>query len=131
MSVDPIANMLTRVRNASRAKHKKVDMPASQLKVAITDIWKKSGFIRDYKLYRQNEKAVLRIYLKYGEKGNPVIQGLKRVSRGSRRVYVKSHRLPKVLGGIGVGIISTSKGVMSDQAARESRIGGELLCTVW
>lgn len=131
MNVDPIADMLTRVRNASRAKHKKVDMPASRLKVAITDIWRKSGFIRDYKLYRQHEKAVLRIYLKYEGKGNPVIQGLQMVSRGSCRVYVNCRRLPKVLGGIGVGIISTSKGVMSDQAARESRIGGEFLCTVW
>lgn len=108
-----------------------VDVPASQLKVSIVDIWKKSGFIRNYKLYRQDEKAVLRIYLKYAGKNRSIIQGLRRVSKPSRRVYTGYSKMPKVLDGIGVAIVSTSRGIMTDQAARENRLGGELLCTIW
>lgn len=131
MMSDSIADLLTRVRNAGKAKHRKVDVPTSHLKVAIVDIWKKAGFVRNYRLYRQNEKGIIRIYLKYVGRGQPVIQGLKRISRASRRVYVSHEKLPKVLGGIGMAVISTSRGIMSDQMARESRIGGEVLCTIW
>jgi len=128
---DPISDLLTRVRNAVKAKQPKVDVPASQLKLSIVDIWKKTGFVKNYKLFRQDEKGILRIYLKYVGKGQPVIQGLRRVSKPSRRVYVGHDRLPKVLGGLGVAVVSTSKGVLADQTARENRVGGEILCTIW
>ena len=131
MLTDPIGDMLTRVRNAVKAKQRKVDVPASQIKVSIVDIWKKSGFVRNYKLYRQEQKGVLRIYLKYAEKNRSIIQGIKRVSKPSRRVYTSCIEMPKVLDGIGVAIVSTSRGIMTDQTARENRLGGELLCTIW
>jgi small subunit ribosomal protein S8 len=128
---DPIADLLTRVRNAVKAKQPKVDVPASQLKLSVVDIFKRTGFIKNYKLFRQEEKGILRIYLKYVGKGQPVIQGIKRVSKPSRRVYSRHDTLPKVLGGLGVAVVSTSKGVLSDQMARENRVGGEILCTIW
>jgi small subunit ribosomal protein S8 len=131
MMTDPISDLLTRVRNAVKARQRKVDVPPSNLKVAIVEIWMKSGFIRNYKLYRQDNQGILRIYLKYVGKGRPVIQGLKRVSKPSRRVYLSYEKLPKVLGGIGVGIVSTNKGILTDVGARESKLGGELLCTIW
>ncbi len=131
MYSDPVSDMLTRIRNGSKAKHKKVDVPVSQIKVAVADILKNSGFIKNYRLYRQHHFGVLRIYLRYSEKGQAMIRGLKRISRPSRRVYVRHQELPAVLGGLGVSIVSTSKGVMSDQMARESRLGGELLCNIW
>lgn len=131
MMTDPISDLLTQVRNAVKARHRKVDVPASQIKVSIVDIWKKAGFVRNYKLYQQDNRGVLRIYLKYATKDRCVIQGLKRVSRPSRRVYSTVTELPKVLGGIGIAVVSTSKGIMSDQAARENKVGGELLCTIW
>lgn len=131
MLTDPISDLLTQIRNANNARLRKVDIPASQMKVAIVDILKKSGFIRQYKMFRDGQKGVLRVYLKYAGKNRPVMQGLKRVSRPSRRVYVNHTDLPKVLDGIGVAIVSTSKGIMTDTLARESRVGGEVLCTVW
>lgn len=131
MNTDPISDLLTRVRNGVKSKQRKVDVPASQLKVAIVDIWKKSGFIKNYKLYREEQKGVLRIYLKYAGKGKPLIHGLRRVSKPSLRVYSQAHRLPKVLGGIGVAVVSTSKGIMSDQTAREAKLGGEIICKIW
>lgn len=131
MRTDPISDLLTRVRNGVKSKQRKVDVPASQLKVAIVEIWKKSGFIKNYKLYRQEEKGVLRIYLKYAGKGKPLIHGLDRVSKPSRRVYSQARRLPVILGGIGVAVVSTSKGIMSDQAAREAKLGGEVICKIW
>lgn len=131
MNTDPISDLLTRVRNGVKSKQRKVDVPASQLKVAIVEIWKKGGFIKNYKLYRQEEKGVLRIYLKYAGKGKPLIHGLDRVSKPSRRVYSQARRLPKILGGIGVAVVSTSKGIMSDQAAREAKLGGEVICKIW
>jgi small subunit ribosomal protein S8 len=131
MTTDPIADLLTRVRNATKARQRKVDVPPSQLKVAIVDIMKKGGFIKNYKLYRQDEKGILRIYLKYVGKNRPVIHGLKRISKPSRRVYANHHKLPKVLDGIGVAIISTSRGILTDQVARENKVGGEVLCTMW
>jgi len=131
MTSDPIADLLTRVRNAVKSRQRKVDMPPSNLKVSIVELWKKEGFIRNYKLYRQDDQGVLRIYLKYVGKNRPVIHGLKRVSKVSRRVYAPYTRLPKVLGGIGMAVISTSKGLLTDTAARETKIGGEVLCTIW
>lgn len=131
MMTDPIADLLTQVRNAVNAKHPKVDVAPSQLKISIIDIFKKVGFIRDYQLYRDGEKGVLRIYLKYVGKNQSVIHGVKRVSRPSRRVYVQAAKIPKVLGGLGVSILSTSRGVMTDEVAREQKVGGELVCTIW
>ncbi|MBY0369048.1 30S ribosomal protein S8 [bacterium] len=131
MMTDPISDLLTRVRNGCHAKLPKVDVPASQVKVSIVDLWKKNGFIKNYKLYRQGQSGVLRIYLKYVGKNQPVIQGVKRVSRPSRRVYARHHEIPKVLNGLGMAVISTSKGVLTDEGAREAKIGGEVLCSIW
>lgn len=131
MMTDPIADLLTRVRNGVHAKAPKVDVPASQLKVAIVDIWKKGGYIKNYALYRQDQQGILRIYLKYVEKGVPVIQGLRRVSKPSRRVYASYDKIPKVLNGLGMSVVSTSKGVINDEAARETKVGGEILCAIW
>ncbi len=131
MLTDPIADLLTRVRNACGAKLLKVDIPASHQKVAIVEVWKKLGFIKNYRLYRQDDKGILRVYLKYVGKGKPVIQGIKRVSRPGRRVYRAHSNLPKVLGGLGIAVVSTSKGIMTDQMARENKVGGEVICTIW
>lgn len=131
MMTDPIADLLTRVRNGVMAKQPKVDVPASELKVAIVDLWQKGGYIKNYKLYQQEQRGVLRIYLKYVAKGEPVIQGLTRVSKPSRRVYASYNKIPKVLNGLGMAVLSTSKGVLNDEAARESKIGGEILCSIW
>ena len=134
MMTDPIADFLTRVRNANRARLRKVDVYPSQSKLAIADILKKSGFIKNYKLYKasaMDKKGILRVYLKYVGKNQPVLHGLKRVSKPALRVYKRSTELPKVLDGMGVAVISTSKGILTDQAAREQKVGGEVLCTVW
>lgn len=131
MQTDPIADLLTSVRNAAKARLRKVDVPASQMKVSIVELWKKSGFVRNYKLYRQEQKGILRIYLKYAEKERSIIQGIQRVSKPGRRVYKKHDELPKILGGLGVAILSTSQGLMTDEAARTSRVGGEILCKIW
>lgn len=131
MLTDPIADLLTRVRNATRARHKKVDVPASQLKISIVELWKKVGYIRNFKLYRDEQKGIVRIYLKYAVKGRSVIRGLKRVSRSGQRVYVPYHKIPKIMGGVGTTIISTSKGVLTGEMALEQKVGGELLCTLW
>jgi small subunit ribosomal protein S8 len=131
MTNDPIADLLTRIRNAASQRQRKVDVPPSNLKVSIVDLLKKNGFIRNYKLYQQDSKGVLRIYLKYAGKDRSIIQGTRRLSKPSRRLYAPHDRLPKVLGGIGVAIVSTSKGLMTDQGAREARLGGELLCSIW
>jgi small subunit ribosomal protein S8 len=131
MMTDPIADLLTRVRNGVHAKQPKVDVPASQLKVAVVDLWKKGGYIRDYKLYRQDQRGILRIYLKYVDKGVSVIQGIRRVSKPSRRVYASYDQIPKVLNGLGMAVISTSKGVLNDDVARETKVGGEILCSIW
>ena len=131
MITDPISDLLTRIRNSVRAGHPKVDVPSSQVKVSIVDLLKKVGFIRNYKLFRQEEKAVIRIYLKYSGKNKPVIHGLKRISKPSRRVYVRHDKFPKALGGLGVAIVSTSQGIMTDQGAREHKTGGEVICTIW
>jgi small subunit ribosomal protein S8 len=131
MIIDPISDLLTRIRNAVKSKHKKVDLPHSQMKVAITEILHREGFIKGYKLFQQDNKGVLRIYLKYLDRGRSVITGLRRVSKSSRRVYASSSKLPKVRNGMGLAIVSTSRGVLTDQVARENKVGGEVICTVW
>ncbi len=128
---DPIADMLTRIRNANQALLDKVDIPASRLKVEISKVLKAEGFIRAYKLIDDNKQGVLRIYLKFGPGNERVILGLRRISRPGLRVYRKTARIPRVMSGLGVTIVSTSQGVMTGKQARERSLGGELLCTVW
>jgi small subunit ribosomal protein S8 len=128
---DPIADLLTRVRNAIAAKHDRVDVPSSRLKIAITRILKDEGFIKNFKVSRDNRQGVIRIFLKYTESHRSVIQGLKRVSRPSRRVYQKTSEIEPVLSGLGIGIISTSRGVMTDKEARRHHLGGEMICEIW
>ena len=128
---DPIADMLTRVRNAYAAKHQKVDVPASNVKVEIARILKEEGFINNYKVIGENTVKNIRIYLKYGAKGEQVLSKLERVSKPGCRVYVSGTSVPKVLGGMGINILSTSRGLMTDRRARREKIGGELLCRVY
>ncbi len=128
---DPIANYLTLVRNAIRAKHQKVDIPSSGLLVEITKLLKDEGYITNYKVIEEGSKTILRIYLKYGPKGEQVISGLKRVSRPGCRVYSSKKEIPLVLGGLGVSIVSTPKGVVTGAQARKQGVGGEVLCSVW
>ena len=128
---DPIADMLTRIRNASRSKHKTVDVPASNLKKSIADILFKEGYIKAYEEISDDTQGIIRITLKYDEKGNKVIAGLKRISKPGLRVYASKDELPKVLNGLGIAIISTSKGLKTDKEARELGIGGEVLAYVW
>jgi len=148
MMTDPLADMLTRVRNANRIERPAVDMPATKLKVAVAQVLKDEGFVLDYHVgrlepdeqghttFRQDNdltrpKAVLRVYLKYGPEGERVIRHIQRASRPGRRLYVRSVELKPVLNGLGISVVSTSKGVMSDRRARSQRLGGELLCRVW
>lgn len=131
MMTDPISDLLTQVRNAGKARLKKVDVPSSHVKVSIVDILKKQGFVKNYKLFRDGHKGVLRIYLKYVGKGRHVIHGIERVSRPSRRVYAPYDRLTKVLGGLGISVVSTSQGIVTDDVARENKVGGEIICRVW
>jgi small subunit ribosomal protein S8 len=128
---DPIADYLTRVRNATRANHRWVDIPASNLKVRISTILKKEGYIKDFLYIKDNKQGLLRIYLRYDYHGEPVIEGLERVSKPGRRIYVGAAHIPRVLNGLGIGIISTSKGVITDKEARKLQVGGEYLCKVW
>jgi small subunit ribosomal protein S8 len=128
---DPIADLLTRVRNALTARHERVDIPSSKVKVSIARIMKEEGFIKNFKILKDNKQGVLRIFLKYNDENKPVIKGLKRVSKPSRRVYVGASDIPPVLSGLGVGIISTSKGIMSDREARRQKVGGEMMCSIW
>ena len=128
---DPIADMLTRVRNAVKAKFNSVDIPGSKLKYEIAKILKNEGFIRNYKFIKDGKQGVLRIYLKYGAGQSAVIYGLERISKPSRRVYVRSKDIQPVLNGMGIAILSTSKGVMTDKAARKENVGGEVLCNIW
>jgi small subunit ribosomal protein S8 len=130
---DPIADMLTRIRNGIQARHDRVELPASKLKVEIARILKSEGFISNYKLVEETEKPQnsLRIYLKYSDDGEPVIHGIERVSRPGRRVYRGKEEIPQVLGGLGLAIVSTSKGVLSGTEAVKNGVGGEVLCQVW
>jgi len=128
---DPIADMLTRIRNAGKAKFKSVDIPGSGMKTEIAKVLKSEGYIGNYKFVSDNKQGVLRIYLKYGPDDAHAIYGLERISKPSRRVYVKGNKIQPVLNGLGVAVLSTSKGIMTDKSARRENIGGELLCHVW
>jgi len=128
---DPLADMLTRIRNASMAKHSKVDIPASKMKISVAKILKSEGYIKNYKLLKDRKNGILRIYLKYDEYNEGVILGLKRMSKPGRRLYVKKEDIPPVLNGMGISVLSTSKGVLADREARKLNVGGELLCSVW
>ncbi|GLI10367.1 MULTISPECIES: 30S ribosomal protein S8 [Paenibacillus] len=128
---DPIADMLTRIRNANVVRHETVEIPASKVKREIAEILKKEGFIRDAEYIEDSKQGIIRLFLKYGPNNERVITGLKRISKPGLRVYAKSQEVPRVLGGLGIAILSTSKGVMTDKEARQSKAGGEVICYVW
>ena len=130
MMTDPIADFLTRIRNAALAKHERVRIPASKLKVRMAEILKNEGFIKAFSTLEEGPQTLIDLVLKYDDAGKPVISGLRRVSKPGLRIYVSKDRIPKVLNGMGIAVVSTSKGVMSDRKAREQNVGGELLCTV-
>lgn len=128
---DPIADLLTRIRNGAMAKLQKVDIPSSNMKVGIVTVLKNEGYVKNYKLISDQKQGVLRIYLKYINDTDSVISEIKRVSKPGGRRYVKSDKIPSVKHGLGIAILSTSKGLLTDKVARESGVGGELICTVW
>jgi len=128
---DPIGDMLTRIRNASRARHEKVLVPSSRLKVRIAEVLRDEGFIQDYVRHEDGVQGAITIVLKYGPDREPAISDIKRVSKPGLRRYVANDEIPRVLNGLGIAILSTSKGVMVDREARKQKVGGELICTVW
>lgn len=128
---DPIADMLTRIRNAILAKYNRVDIPASRVKVNVAKVLKAEGYIKNYKVVKDSKQGLLRVYLRYDEHARSAITGLKRVSSPGRRTYSGAEDLPQVLNGLGVTIVSTSKGLMTDRQAKKENIGGEVLCFVW
>ncbi|MBA2873132.1 small subunit ribosomal protein S8 [Anoxybacillus calidus] len=128
---DPIADMLTRIRNANMVRHEKLEVPASKLKKEIAEILKREGFIRDVEYIEDNKQGILRIFLKYGPNNERVITGLKRISKPGLRVYAKANEVPRVLNGLGIAILSTSQGVLTDKEARQKGTGGEVLAYVW
>jgi small subunit ribosomal protein S8 len=131
MKSDPVADLLTRIRNGSRAEHEKVDVPSSKLKVRLCEILKDEGFIKNFRVLDDTKQGTLRVYLKYGPGNEKVISGLVRVSTPGRRVYVTHDKIPTILGGMGVTLVSTSRGVLTDRDARKERVGGEVLAYVW
>jgi small subunit ribosomal protein S8 len=131
MTSDPIADMLTRVRNALAARHPKVDVPASKLKTEIARILKEEGYITNYKVAEEGAKKTIKIYLKYGNDSRPVISEIERVSRPGCRVYVGQQNIPRVLGGLGINILTTPRGVMTGRTAHREKVGGEILCRIW
>ncbi len=130
-TTDPIADMLTRIRNANRADKDIVDIPASNIKIHIAETLKEEGFIKDCKQIEKYPQNMIRIYLKYGKDKEKVISGLKRISKPGLRVYVKNDEIPRVLGGLGIAILSTSRGILTDKEARREGVGGEVICYVW
>ena len=128
---DPIADMLTRIRNANMVKHETVDVPASNMKKEIARILLEEGFIRGYDVIEDGKQGIIRIQLKYGQMSERVITGLKRISKPGMRVYAANQEIPKVLNGLGISIISTSKGILTDKQARKENVGGEVICYVW
>lgn len=128
---DPIADMLTRIRNAYAARHQKVDVPVSNIKLEIARLLKEEGFINNYKMIGEGSRRNIRVYLRYGTKGEQVMSKIERVSKPGCRVYVGSASIPSVLGGLGVNILSTSRGLMTDRRARREKIGGEILCRIY
>ncbi|MBN2796181.1 MAG: 30S ribosomal protein S8 [Clostridia bacterium] len=131
MMTDPIADLLTRIRNANMVRHATVDIPSSKTKKAIVEILLKEGFIQNYELVTVDNHESIRVALKYGQDKSRIITGIKRISKPGLKVYAKSNELPKVLGGLGVAIISTSKGIITDKEARKLQVGGEVICYVW
>ena len=128
---DPIADMLTRIRNANMVGHESVDVPASKMKKSIAEILLKEGYIKGYDVIEDNKQGIIRIQMKYGQNKEKVITGIKKISKPGLKVYAKRDDIPKVLGGLGVAIISTSKGVITDKEARKENVGGEVICYVW
>ena len=128
---DPIADLLTRIRNANMVRHESLEVSASKMKKEIVEILKREGFIRDVEYIDDNKQGIIRIFLKYGPNNERVITGLKRISKPGLRVYTKSTEVPRVLGGLGIAVISTSKGVMTDKEARQAKSGGEVVCYIW
>lgn len=128
---DPIADFLTRIRNANMVMHEKVEIPASKTKIALAEILKNEGFIKDYEQIEDGKQGIIRVYLKYGPNREKVISGLKRISKPGLKVYCKRDEIPRVLGGLGIAVISTSKGIMTDKEARKHGLGGEVICYVW
>jgi small subunit ribosomal protein S8 len=128
---DPIADMLTRIRNANMVRHEKLEVPASKLKREIAEILKREGFIRDVEYIEDNKQGILRIFLKYGPNNERVITGLKRISKPGLRVYAKANEVPRVLNGLGIAILSTSQGILTDKEARQKGTGGEVLAYIW
>lgn len=128
---DPVADFLTRIRNANSVFHDKVEIPSSKIKKTMAGILKEEGFIKDYEYVEDGKQGVLRLYLKYGANKQKVITGIKRISKPGLRVYVKKDEVPRVLGGLGIAVISTSHGIMTDKEARKRQLGGEVLCYVW
>jgi small subunit ribosomal protein S8 len=131
MVTDPIADMLTRIRNANQMRYKEVEVPASKIKIEIARILKEEGFIADYKVKKSDVQSIIVLNLKYGERKERVITGLKRISKPGLRVYAKAQELPRVLNGLGIAIVSTSRGVMTDKEARKESLGGEVLAYIW
>jgi small subunit ribosomal protein S8 len=128
---DPIADLLTRIRNANTAKHEWVDIPSSKMKLEMVKIMKEEGFIKDYKLSQDNKQGILRVYLRYTSREEPVIAGLRRISKPGRRIYVGSDEIPQVMGGVGIALLSTPRGILTDLKAKKEKVGGEVLCYVW
>ena len=128
---DPIADFLTRIRNANMAKHESLEVPASKIKRSIAEILKNEGFIRDYEFIEDNKQGIIRVFLKYGKNGERVISGIRRITKPGFRSYVKADAVPKVLNGLGIAILSTSEGVMTDKDARAKKIGGEVIAYIW
>ncbi len=131
MMTDPISDLITRIRNANRANHEKVDIPSSRLKQEVVRLIKEEGFIRNYKVLEDKRQGMIRVFLKYGPNRERVINNLERISKPGRRIYTTAEGIPRVLGGLGVAILSTSHGVMTDRQARRARVGGEVLCYIW
>ena len=128
---DPIADMLTRIRNANMVRHEKLEVPASNMKKEIAEILKREGFVRDVEYVKDNKQGIIRIFLKYGQNNERVITGLKRISKPGLRVYAKTNEVPKVLNGLGIALVSTSHGVLTDKEARAKQVGGEVVAYVW
>ena len=128
---DPIADMLTRIRNANMVRHEKLELPASKIKKEIAEILKREGFVRDVEYIEDDKQGIIRIFLKYGQNNERVITGLKRISKPGLRVYAKTEEVPKVLNGLGIALVSTSQGLVTDKEARAKKVGGEVLAYVW
>ena len=128
---DPIADMLTRIRNANMVRHEKLEVPASNMKKEIAEILKREGFVREVEYVKDSKQGIIRIFLKYGQNNERVITGLKRISKPGLRVYAKTNEVPKVLNGLGIALVSTSQGVLTDKDARAKQVGGEVVAYVW